>query len=259
MKRFRCARFLIALLAASLLPGCGGGGDDGGDRYVSITQFESGSAGFFITGVGGTMRIRSYGVGSNSDVVSGGAPKGDIPLPGNVFNVDIERGDQGYNIPEEWLDVGAVADQTKMLTGELIISEMRVASIIGMVYQMEEGNHRAYLRVLYTPDMSASTYTQAMANFFGYVSVTDVSSSSTGNAGSMVWVDESNQRVVLPAAQGTSIHVWFNFDSGTCLIQLYATVHYELVDPDTGNTISSGVTPDALISNRDSYFYKTVN
>ncbi|MCH5284532.1 MAG: hypothetical protein J1E42_02935 [Akkermansiaceae bacterium] len=259
MKRSRYALACASVLAAALISGCGGGGGDEADNYVSVTQFETGGAGFFLNGVGASMRIVSTGVGENSDVVGGGVARGDIPLPEKVWHDGSTAGTVNEGRPEGWETSKAVAKQSKVLSGELTINNTRVAHITAMSYLMEEGHERAYLTLYYEAASSEAVFTTQMANFFGYISTTAVSS-STGNNGGNVWVDtEGSQRVVLPAAAGTSIRVWLTFTNGTAVVQLIGAKHYEVRDPDTGDKLDDMVRPDAIITGENLYFYKIVN
>lgn len=245
----------MALLAAALLPACGGGGENG-DRYVSIQQFESGGAGFFISGIGASMRIVSNGVGNNDDIVYPGISEGNLPLPDQMMNANENLGDLGWIQPPGWEESDKIADESKVLSGELIISGVRVAYIDAMIYQMEAGNNRAYLRVQYEGGVNNSLFTQYLARFFGYVSTSDISS-GTGNTGANVWVDtENTTRVVLPSAQGTSLEVWFDFRTGLAVVQLTAakqiTIHHVLTDTD-----ENGVTVGSLNTGANCPFYRT--
>lgn len=258
MKRSRYALACASVLAAALISGCGGGGGDEADNFVSVTQFESGGAGFFLN-LNAGMRIISTGVGANSDIVNSDAVRGDIPLPDKVWHDGSTAGTVIEGRPEGWETSKAIAKQSKTLSGELTINNTLVARIANMNYMVEDGFERAYLEMNFEPASSDRVFTENLAHFFGYVSANDVSS-STGNVGANVWMDtENSQRVVLPTAAGTSIRVWFDFPSGKALMQLIGAKHYEVRDPDSGDKIDDWVLLSSLISVSNIYFYKLVN
>lgn len=243
------------MLAAVLLPACGNG-DQNGDNFVSVQQFSSGSAGFFIQGIGATMRIRSNGQGDNTDIVNDTRPSGNLPLPEESWQnaggntVQMTR-------PEGWETTGAVAETSKILSGSLLINNTLVAHINSMTYQLEEGGQRGYLSITYEAVGSDSSFTTGLANFFGYVSQANVSEGA-GNTSSTVYVNESGQRVLLPSVAGTSVKIWFDFSSGYALMQLIGAKRYEVSGLDGDNTDETTM-PGEIITARNLFFTKTLN
>ena len=222
MKCLRYARFFVAALAAAFLSSCGGGDNSANsDTFVSVEQFQSGSSGFFVMGVGGSFRIISNGTAGNEDIVNNeDAFAGEDMLgPYDVFERQDDDQSNPWVTPSGWEDLGKIERMSKIVSGSLIAGGTVVAAIDSMLYSIEAGGNRAHLEVQFSQQNSNSLFESSLAYFFGNITPQSVSSSNLGNVGS-VWINNSTRRILLPTADGCSMHIWFDFSSGRSLVQL---------------------------------------
>lgn len=260
MKPLRYARLFVALLTASLLSACGGGNENG-DLFVSIEQFESGGAGFWIQGQGGDLRVISDGTVQgliNSDIGVGSQMEAPKPVDSSNY-ADADDIDTDKIIPPGWDNLGKVGRMSRALTGRLESGGMTVAHISSMFYFLEEGSGRGHLRMVFNYENSAQ-YSSALARFFGCVS--NVAYSTGGNNQANAWVDTTAQRVLFPEANGVAIHFWFDFNNGHCLSQMQATTHtgeYTYTDQNGQRQTRSSTGAGAVFTYPNAIFRKTVN
>ena len=252
MKFAPISRAFVALATAAFLSACGGGGGDGeNDNYVSTQQFASGSVGFWLSGPGGSMSIVSQGARGD---VGKSKQKVQISTPSSEFDWD---GATGWKVPEGYDDYGISESVTPVCTGQLMSDGRVFTRLDTILYYMEEGGQRAYLEAS-VPVLQSnnSSLDEGLAHFFGAVTYGNLPTTS-GNTLSLVWFDDSMQRVLLTSASGTKIKVWFNFDTESCLIQLSGQVYGTLVGADGAVIVeTSGVFTGAVFSSKDCTFRK---
>lgn len=263
MKLFRYTRLIAALTVAAFISGCGGGNNDDDRSFVTVRQLESGSAGFWVMGSGGDFRIISNGTAGNDDIVNNKHVSGNLYAPLPAFKTPT--GDDNYtqnpwNVPEGWEETGPIAEQSKILSGRLVDGGQTVAEINSMLYSIEEGGNRAHLQMIFTPG-NLNTFNETLANFFGCITSNNVP--SLGNVSS-AWVDTTNKRVIVPSAAGAAVHLWFDFTSGRCLVQMIATSAldtYQWVDEDDMvHRVEGGISETtALFTTEGAIFRKIVN
>ena len=243
---------------------CGGGGGEQGDNFVSTTQFASGSVGFYLTGPGGVLRIVSDGAVQG---LGGSKQEQQILTPDEVFDPTAEGaldGLLGYAVPEGYDDFGMSEAATPVCSGRMY-SDNEFGSgscrLSHIEYLVEAGGHRAYMKAIASTSQSSATADEVLAHFFGAVVRNDFPTTNSGNTGSMVWFDEQLKRVLLISSAGTSVHVWFNFDSDTCLVQLRGMVfgNVEFVGGDLDGVEVDGVKEGAIFSGKDCTFRKLSN
>ena len=239
MKYPHFARVIAAVAAAALLPACGGGGDEEGENFVSVQQFNSGSAGFFLTGPGGALRLMSRGQGMNADVGKG-KPGVQLNTPKPMFDPNSEEADPSTGLAPVagWTDLGVSEEVSRICTGYLADGGTIVANFNSMEYHMEKGSRRAYLEATTPSVNNADSTNKALAHFFGAVVYGDLPSAS-GNTLALVWYDTTSQRVLLASADGCSFHAWFDFNSSRAVVQLWGQV-YGVVPSDMDKPVSSG-------------------
>lgn len=259
MKYTRLAHTLIALAVASLIPACGGGGDEDGENFVSVKQFTSGSCGFFITGTGGVVRVISNGTAGNEDIHRG-KPGSQIYEPADVFDANLKPDsgrDTAWYVPDAYQNMGISEDVSPVLGGRLVANGNVLSTIDAMIYHMEEGGKRAMLEVWFPTNNNTTSFSEGLAHFFGATVYADLPSVS-GNTLALVWTDDSMTRVLMPTASGTSMRIWFDFDSGKCLVQLWGMVAMAYVNSD-GIEIEKGSGEGGVFSSVNSSFRKTFN
>lgn len=261
MKLFKKSCLAVALFSGAFFAACGGGGAGAsGDLFVSIQQFESGSAGFFLMSTGGDMRVISNGTTGNEDIVNVTRPSGNLMSP---FTVQDDQSPFA-EVPVGWDGQYAVSGQSRVLSGIMKVGGSRVSEISSMVYYVS-GMTRGYLEAVFPPK-SDTNFDNALAALFGCVTRNSISTSNNtnGNVGGNVYVQDDNSRVLFPSASGTSLHMWFDFTSGRALIQLVAQKHYDEItwyDKD-GNElfeIENVITAGAAFTAKNCTFRKTVN
>ena len=262
MKRSRCASILAAISCA-VLAACGGG-EANSDNFVSVQEFESGSAGFFLMGSGSAVRIASYGVGANADV--GRAPIGGqtIAPPTKSEGEDTDGdGTMDSNtqvVVPGWADMEMrVEGQTRVLQGAFISGSSRLP-IDAMIYSVCGGGTRAHLELYFTDNGNNVQISQALAHFFGVVVASDVSANGNTN-NNYTYYDRNTSRVLLTSATGAAIKAWFNFDTGTAIFQLIGQVaQANQWSSITGYPTSWGNPEEgALYTSTNCSFRKTIN
>ena len=261
------------MASAALLSACGGG-DVNGDLFVSVEQFESGGAGFFIHGTGGDLRVVSNGIGINGDIVNV-QPSGSTRMQA-PYEVVTSVDDTERITPSGWENPGRVARQSRIVSGVLKADGRVLSTISSMLYTMEEGESRAHLSMTFSLSTSDSTeFGQALAAFFGCTS-TVVRNNNSGNSnyyGNSYWqYTNNNRRVVFPDSSGISLHVWFDFHTGVALSQMVGAVAADTTTQD--NTIDNGyiwgnnsnaalqrgpTTEGAIFTSSNGFFRKIIN
>lgn len=241
MKRLHCVRLLIALASAAILSACGGS-DVNGDLYVSVQQFESGGAGFWLSGTGGNLRVVSTGTGTNSDIINVKAIGTNMQGP---YDVVASAEDTSEKVtPAGWEDLGKIGDQSKIVSGRLTADGQTLTSISAMIYSVEAGGQRAHLSMTFTLQTGSTdtSLSQALAGFFGCTSSVARTNNNNGNSnyyGSYWQYNNGNRRVVFPDSSGVSIQAWLDFTTGHAVVQMVGAV----ANDDTSysdNTLNGG-------------------
>lgn len=268
MKLAPISRAFLALAATALMSACGGGGGEQGDNFVSTTQFASGSVGFYLVGNGGVLSILSDGAKQG---VSSDKPGGSIKEPDPVFDPLAEGafdgdGMLGYVVPEGFEDFGVAEAVSPVCTGRMFSESGGSGScrLSHIEYKVETGGRRAYMDIIASTSTDSTTADTVLAHFFGAVVRNDFPTTNSGNTGSMVWYDDQLKRVLLISSQGTSVHVWFNFDTNTCLVQLRGLIYtnVKFVDDnlvETGAETGMHVAEGAIFSGQNCTFRKLSN
>ena len=193
---------------------------------------------------------------SNGPLTDVGKSKQKVPIKDPSSEFDWEGG-TGYKVPEGYDDYGMSESVTPVCAGQLMSDGRVFTRLDTILYYMEEGGHRAYLEAS-VPILQSNNnlLDEGLAHFFGAVTYGNLPTTS-GNTLSLVWFDDSMQRVLLTSASGTKIKVWFNFDTESCLIQLSGQVYGTLVGADGGTIIDmTGAFPGAVFSSKDCTFRK---
>lgn len=254
------------MASAALLSACGGG-DVNGDLFVSVEQFESGGAGFFIHGTGGDLRVISNGTGINGDIINTQVGASTMQKP---YDTALSEEDSEKVTPTGWETTGKVARQSRIVSGVLKADGKVLTTISSMLYTMEEGDNRAHLSMTFSLSTSDSTeFGRALAAFFGCTS-TVVRNNNNGNSnywGNSYWqYTNNNRRVVFPDSSGISLQVWFDFRTGVALSQMVGAVAAD----NSENTVDNGylwsnryqngmVAEGAIFTSSNGYFRKTIN
>lgn len=258
MKYFRYTCLIAALIAAVTVSSCGSGHDE--ERsYVTVRQLESGSAGFLLMGTGGSLRVISNGTAGNEDVINNTGVTGNLFAPLPTFSRDPEDNRSPWVVPEGWEETAPIAEQSKILSGRLVSNGQVVAEIDSMVYSIEEGGDRAHLQMTFAPG-NTNAFNSSLAYFFGCITTNDVP--GLGNVSS-VWVDTTNKRVIVPSSNGAAVHVWFDYTTGRCLVQMLATAAIDIYtwSDEDGNYHSESGAADtrAIFSTEGAVFRKIMN
>lgn len=232
MKLFRKSLFLLsALLGASLLPSCGGGGEETGNQFVSVTSFKSGSVGFYIQG---SPVVRIISRGQPSDVNPGSNP---FPSIGRLdtWNDDFMG---GGNSLEDWENfAGYQADVTTGNQSCVVNITIRNSSdnqysIDGVATYTVAGN-MGYME-LYFDEVSGSSNNldyAALIHFMGAVTRSDLTYSTDGDGtDSSGAANSADQRVIITSLTGSVIKFWFNFETNQCLTELCYVAQTKLQD-----------------------------
>lgn len=229
MKRSRLALWATSLLAAVLLPSCGGGGEEEGDNFISVQQFETGGCGFYLMGLGQDLTIRASQIDSSVSKGPTGVPMTPptdqtitVGQPDGTFATDID-------IPEGWTNLGRVGNTSRTLEGTMSCGGAPPCRIRGMVYSVSSDGRIGHLRFVMDESSYTNTIGQALAHFFGCASTADASGYQGNIAGT--W-SSGNKRILVPTLAGTGFHAWFNFQTGACLIQMQAKNVVEFVATD---------------------------
>lgn len=239
MKLFRITLLLTALCSASLVPSCGGGGDETGNQYVSVSAFKSGATGFSIIG-SPIVWIESTGP------VQGTGSLGSNPFP------DISRPDDsddqyihtdGYvGTLEQWNNfAGDMADAEKgssscYVNVRISNSSDRQYSIDGVATYTAIGN-LGYLH-LYFDEVSGSNNNleyAALIHFMGAVTQSDLTYSTDGDSSTSDGATTgSKQRYLITTLTGSELKFWFNFDTNQSMTELNYVASRKLVNTQTG-------------------------
>lgn len=243
MKRSRLALWATSLLAAVLLPSCGGGGEEEGDNFISVQQFETGGCGFYMMGLGQDITIRATQMGEYSKGGTGGPmtdprdQKINVQLPDGTFATDID-------IPAGWTNLGKVGTTSRILYGTMSCGNTIPCRIHGMVYSVSDDGRIGHLRFVMDEGSYSNQTSQVLAHFFGCASTADGSNNQGNVAGT--W-SSGDKRILVPTLAGSGFNAWFNFQTGTCLIQMQAETQVEFVNVDTGVEFSQRI--QVLFSN----------
>lgn len=260
MKPLQYVRLLLVSAAAALLSACGGD-DVNGDLFVSVQQFESGGAGFWLQGTGGDLRIVSIGVGNNGDIINVKGVGTEMQGPYAITSSSDENAEK--IIPPGWEDLGKVGDQSRIVQGNLIAGGRTLAGISSMVYSIESGNHRGHLSMVFNVSENTTSFNAALAAFFGCTNTVQTNNRGNNNGNyNNYWQYNNGRRVIFPDAGGVSIQMWFDFSSGRALAQMVGAVSNDTETDENNNNYhryQEGPTAEgAIFSAQNAIFRKII-
>lgn len=226
MKRFFFRVLPIALLSVLAFPSCGGGGDKngGGDQFVSVSAFKSGSAGYMMIG---SPRVTIVSQGVPNNVHPGNSSFNKIPTP-DSGGYAIE--DEKLNTEEQWADfIGDmdVADYGETSTYVNITvshsSDDQYALRGSATYTVTADKNLGYMEVMFDEIVggSGNMEFQSLIHFMGALTRSDLTydthGDSTDNSGVTPGAEE---RLLITTLTGSVMRLWFNFQTNMVMAEL---------------------------------------
>ena len=222
MKLFKKSLSLLAvLLSATLLPSCGGGANDEGNQFVSVTAFKGGSTGFYVQG---SPVVRIVSNGQPYDVNPGRNPYptiGRLDTWNDGFKDGGDSEEDWNNFAGDMSDV-TDGDQSCLVNVTIRNSSDNQYSINGQATYTVSGK-MGYME-LYFDEVSGSNNNleySALIHFMGALTRSDLTYSTDGDAtDSSGTTSSADQRVLITSLTGSVIKFWFNFETNEALTEL---------------------------------------
>ena len=241
MKRFFFRVLPIALLSVLAFPSCGGGGDKngGGDQFVSVSAFKSGSAGYVMVGSPRVM-IVSQGVPNNVHPGNSSFNKIQRPNPG-LYAVEDEK----LSTEEAWADfIGDmdVADYGETSTYVNVSvshsSDNQFALQGSATYTVTADKSLGYM-VLMFDDIAGSSGNvefQSLIHFMGALTRSDLTYDTHGDSSDNSGVTPgSEERILITTLTGSEMHLWFNFQTNMVMAELRYVCIGNRINTNTGH------------------------
>ena len=240
MKLFRTSLLLAAALGvAALLPSCGGGADESGNQFVSVSAFKSGSCGFYIHG---SPDIRIVSSGMPNDVNPGSNPFPQIGRPDSSISESVE---------DEWMDfAGDLADvgngTSSCLVNVVIRNSQEQDYSISGTATYVVSDRMGYLELNFNEISGGSGNLEyaALIHFMGAVTKSDLTYTSEDNSIDSTGVSSgSAERILITTLTGSTMKFWFNFDTNQVLTELCYVCQLNVYYEDGAGNAHEAVTP----------------
>lgn len=235
MKKTRLLGYLLAAAACALsIPACGGGGDDSGNTYISVSQFVAGGKAFKIFG-SPSMRVFAFSRG--------------VEMREGQANGILNGTGYGPATPDTQPSPEGEYEGRMNLEGYIQFDDSvgARATLSYGTYGGEAG--MGVLEILPQEgfDQSNGDLTRKMIHFLGGVSPADVQTGTSSSGATMVIEDGVYLRYLLFSLAGCSYRVVIDFAAGTMEFFLNYSAEWRVPVTDS----SGNVIPNVYVEYRD--------